>query len=1530
MKKRVLPIALAFTMLVTQIFPLTVLAQVPLLFENSSIAEAAGTVEERVETILPNESLSESGTEQTQEEVSASNSLSKENSLIPKDTKGQEENLASSADFVEKSFTITLHPMGGLTDVATVQTDEDGFLQELPSAEKEYFSFLGWAQQEVTFPVDYTNEDVASVSLVSKETQFTEDTTIYAVWALNAIMQPRLLGEVWDGTKAVEPSQIDGVYQVGSPEELAWFRDTVNTGSNQISAVLTGDIDLNNMEWVPIGGGNGLATTCFNGSFDGAGYSITGVSINATFNFAGLFGYINDPAALVQNLSVRGCITSTSNNVGGIVGALAKGTVQNCSFEGSVTNTKSSSGYAGGIVGYFNNSSSANNPTVRGCVNKGAITGPWAGGIAGYGKFGTILECYNIGAVSGKTRAGGIAGQMQNNFISGNCYSTGVLSGSSTKGEITDFLYSTATLNRCGYAVTLYGAGAGTATDCAIFTTPEELLSTVGNAFVADTKNINNGYPILAWQGGAAGGGEAVVNPAVSLQGATTIFVEKGVSPNATTVTLALQDINEESVSAIEWKTVLVKGSLPLEDIVSISSPENNRFSLILSAIKGGGVIQVQVAVTVGEEIYTDTIDISVVPQITYASVINADATHGVYPVLGERATVQIYTLGGVLYDFANYPELNFKWRYNSPNATDIAGVTGKDYLIPGDGSFEAGNYVYVEILSGAKILRSAMDTRGFLAAEAYVNPDIEYIDDASSIFGEWYGPLQPMYGRDTNIIDMVQADLETEGFADVAVSIKSIEEIYSGGSLQQDGTIEYFYADPNVQRGLWMAQYKVTLTLRKGDVSKDIEHLVVNIPWDEAKVKAAMKTEILTGVTENSLLGNNDKDNITADLQLPKVIDGKKWAQIEWTSSDPTVVFVSNEKQNTANTLFEPYVGKVNRGKEAKIVTLTARFNFQFAATSQSNIVLYKTFTFKVPPLSGAEVDLLRKELLGKIDAGVASAGFSDYVTKQQLVEAEGVYTVYNDIQYPTTRNFGVDGKYFPVTFSSSNNTVIEAPMVANAARSFVYRPLAGSSAKQVNITITITDAAKGISASRTYKFRVEPLTQAELDSALALMTLVKKKYFEGLNNTAYADYYSITGKLNAFQEATWGGVENNDSIQWIYTNSARTNAGIIADEINGWEDQEAWRAFRSSDPTILDHETLTFSKPSEDTFVQISSSLTHAVLGKYWTKFEGENGYEVFESLYRQPVCEYVMVEGVNHVTRTPEELEKLRAKAIAEISAPISATLVLADFRTTAQPVTYSPRTAVSTKASGHLLNITVSNLEAGTTVFGLFRKVMEEQNYTYSAVGSYVRSITDANGNTLAERDGGPNSGWVYTVNGKMPLVYMNGYTLKQGDVVEIKYTTDYTAEQGAVLPGKPTKPIIPNNPTTPTSPNNPASSPRSESPISSSSIKGDESNSKGNQSDSGSTSGKAPTSKVFSSTSTSDLTTSSHADASVSTTINSRISASNGFDNAYVEEAIAENGNSHNPIMTIALIVGIIAFLGISGIIYTVFIKKKGG
>ena len=217
-----------------------------------------------------------------------------------------------------------------------------------------------------------------------------------------------------------EPAQADGVYQIGTADELKWFADKVNetaAGNTDalvtLCAVLTADIDLGGEAWTPIAN-NGYVTCAYAGTFDGQGHSITGLNVSGGAN-QGLFGIVN--TGTIKNLKVSGTVSGT-NCCGGIVGKLQTGTIENCSMAGSVSATNSRTGHAGGIVGNI----SAANAVVTGCSSSADVSGTHAGGILGANTGtknpSTIAYCYNTGKITGSSREGGIAGQLQKGELS--------------------------------------------------------------------------------------------------------------------------------------------------------------------------------------------------------------------------------------------------------------------------------------------------------------------------------------------------------------------------------------------------------------------------------------------------------------------------------------------------------------------------------------------------------------------------------------------------------------------------------------------------------------------------------------------------------------------------------------------------------------------------------------------------------------------------------------------------------------------------------------------------------------------------------------------------------------------------------------------------------------------------------------------------------------------------------------------------------------------------------------------------------
>ena len=71
-----------------------------------------------------------------------------------------------------------------------------------------------------------------------------------------------------------------------------------------------------------------------------------------------------------------------------------------------------------------------------------------------------------------------------------------------------------------------------------------------------------------------------------------------------------------------------------------------------------------------------------------------------------------------------------------------------------------------------------------------------------------------------------------------------------------------------------------------------------------------------------------------------------------------------------------------------------------------------------------------------------------------------------------------------------------------------------------------------------------------------------------------------------------------------------------------------------------------------------------------------------------------------------------------------------------------------------------------------------------NAENSQYGMYISSVTYNGTTELAQMDNGPSSGWMYTLNGKHPLLAVSEQFLKDGDRIVFHYTDDYTVEEGS--------------------------------------------------------------------------------------------------------------------------------------------------
>lgn len=97
-------------------------------------------------------------------------------------------------------------------------------------------------------------------------------------------------------------------------------------------------------------------------------------------------------------------------------------------------------------------------------------------------------------------------------------------------------------------------------------------------------------------------------------------------------------------------------------------------------------------------------------------------------------------------------------------------------------------------------------------------------------------------------------------------------------------------------------------------------------------------------------------------------------------------------------------------------------------------------------------------------------------------------------------------------------------------------------------------------------------------------------------------------------------------------------------------------------------------------------------------------------------------------------------------------------------------------------GEWLSVTVS-AKKNATVASVIKKAFAIADITAVGVDKGYISAVTKDGKTLSQLDMGPNSGWMYKVNGKIPDVGIDSYKLSDGDKLELFYTKDYTKEYG---------------------------------------------------------------------------------------------------------------------------------------------------
>ena len=209
----------------------------------------------------------------------------------------------------------------------------------------------------------------------------------------------------------------------------------------------------------------GTESEPFKGTFDGKGYTITGLNIPTNDNeYVGLIGILD--GGTVKNVKFASVSVTGKNDVGTAVGRIINGgTVSGVRvLDGTVSGAKRVGGVVGSIIADGSALNCTNAATVTGSVyNVGGIVG--AAYYTKTGKQMHITDCKNNGAVtSNGMGAGGIVGLSAAN-VSGNTNTAavkgtevgGIVGEQKSYGSVTNNTNSGAVTNTGGNAA--YGAG---------------------------------------------------------------------------------------------------------------------------------------------------------------------------------------------------------------------------------------------------------------------------------------------------------------------------------------------------------------------------------------------------------------------------------------------------------------------------------------------------------------------------------------------------------------------------------------------------------------------------------------------------------------------------------------------------------------------------------------------------------------------------------------------------------------------------------------------------------------------------------------------------------------------------------------------------------------------------------------------------------------------------------------------------------------------------------------------------------------
>ncbi len=1127
-------------------------------------------------------------------------------------------------------------------------------------------------------------------------------------------------------------------------------------------------------------------------------------TVSSTNNYVGgIVGKVQQ--GTIENCSFEGSVSSTKSGayVGGIAGYIGNSATQTASVSGCVNKATVSGGTVGGITGYSKFSH------ISDCYNTGNITAASNnGGIVGnLQNKSTVTNCYSTGTLSGGTNIGDICGFNgstidNDSSVKNCCYKNEVCGGgtgtskdcekiSSPEGLAkklgSAFTDDTNSING-GYPILTWESGnSSEPKEPSVKISGNPTIKTDNSGtpsftqLTAQAENIDDEVKFV-WSVTSGDGIISIQAPENSDESNSKMLVY-GDNPGKACVTVSTED--GKYTDSIDISVLPFITTVEIDGNVAVGRTVNARVNILggseydydsFPELKFQWKYLSSDDYSSGNTGYSAYSDISgaeerefTIPSdmegdylsfaVTFAGEIKtpsspakiASAADGYAAEDASALTIDTSDIKAEKYITLPSTGKNgsvISWASSDENVIDPS--NGK-VTLPSSGISDIKLTASLQYngTSDVKIRVFTVKVYSEIEAEKEKNDNLSQLE---SIIGDLDSyKIVPVFGEDSNVIDMLKSDLNRD---DISVSIKNTEEVYGGADIKADGTIEYYYKNPNEEAAVHFGSFNVTFTLAIDDARKDFTVPII-IYHDADKVKEAIRTQIISETT----LSADGKIIAEGDLTLSKIAPEKKWTLISWTSSNEDILRISNENQQTADTLFNPYVGKVSRGIKDEKVELTALYTYQYTndvTGSEKPITLAMTYEVTVKALDSEGIAAKRAELAAKLEEGFATAGLRDTVSGEKLTDINGSYSVSNDILFPTTGDFRVDGKYTSVRITSDNSDAVYTYDVNNAARIQVIRPAPGKSDAVARITVSLSEKGTGISAEKTFKICVKALTDEEINAEKELMQRVKAAYFDGIkgDNLSQSNIYT---NLSPFCEV----YEKGGELVWVRANADTVNHGIIPVALDNWEELEAWRLFKSSNPSVISHENLLVTLKKNAKSVTVSSALSSETLGRYGELYLSDTekyaDYKDLADLYYQEVSADLTVRG------TSTGRYDIPLATIETIN--VSFTLNGPD--------------------GTYISEVNLSNLPETTTAYDVFKKVTKDNGYTYNINGTgygvYITSVTTPNGETISEFSYGKNSGWMYKINGYFADVAMTACGLNDGDSIEVFYSKDYLKE-----------------------------------------------------------------------------------------------------------------------------------------------------